>query len=359
MQRFGEKLRSLRTHHGMTLKALAGSLGYRAHGHISEIEAGKKIPTTGFALAVADLFGVSVDNLLKDGLEISLPYRPRREDQVDNTTPFADRPPSKNEVERFRLILSTYQDGTGMLAPDDDRTLPGWRDFERSIALAFSGIASESKDVFDVRLALPGRSGIYSGISCKMRGELSRVDRHGRATIELSNSAKKFWDHLATRGFDQTNYREHPAEVGHALIDLVSEWHHIASIDQDGDVDLAKSCYLTLSWGRKGQYQLHQFPLSLPNPDQLQWMFPTYARGAAPSAGNHLKGDDGGGTLFEWYGESGGQLKYYPLVSDATWQSNRFELEPLSPGQEHGILHKVESYFPTQWAAALQDEQPA
>lgn len=357
MQRFGEKLRLLRTYHGMTLKALAGSLGYKAHGHISEIEAGKKTPTTGFTLAVADLFGVSVDSLLKDGLEINLPYPIPREGQMGNTAPFADRRPSKNEVERLRLILSTYQDGTGMLASYDGRTLPGWRDFERSVALTFNGVASESKDVFDVRLALPGCSGIYSGISCKMRRELSRVDRHGRVTIELSNSAKKFWDQLATRGFDQTNYKRHPAEVGHVLIDLVSEWHHIASIEQDGDVDRAKSCYLTLSWNVEGQYQLHQFPLSLPNPDQLQWMFPTYVRSGASYVANHLRGDDAGGTLFEWYGESGGQLKYYPLVSDATWESNRFKLEPLPPGQEHGILHKVESYFPTQWATALQEEQ--
>ena len=266
MQRFGEKLRSLRTHHGMTLKALAGSLGYKAHGHISEIEAGKKIPTAGFALAVADLFGVSVDTLLKDSLEINLPYRVPGDTRIEKAAPFSERAPSENEVQRFRLVLSTYQDGTGMLASEGGRTLPGWRDFERSIALTFEGIPSESKDVFDVRLALPDRSGVYAGISCKMRRELSRVDRDGRVTIELSNSARKFWNHLQTKGFDQTNYRRHPADVGHALIDLVSEWHHIASIDQDGDVDLAKSCYLALSWDRRGQYQLHQFPLSLPDP---------------------------------------------------------------------------------------------
>ena len=357
MQRFGKKLRLLRTHYGITLKSLATSLGYKAHGHISEIEAGKKMPTTGFALAVAELFGVSVDNLLKDDLEIDLPYGLQEEGRVETKVPFADRFPSKNEVERFRLIFSTYQDGTGMLDSDDGRTLPGWRDFERSIALAFNGIASESKDIFDIRLSDPGRDGIHYGISCKMRRELSRIDRHGRATIELSNSARKFWNHLMTKGIDQTNYKQHPTDVGHALIELVSEWHHNASVHQDGNVDLSKSCYLTLSWNIEGWYQLHQFPLSLPDPNQLEWTFPTYVRDGELSVGNHLNGNDTIGSLFEWYGESGGQLKYYPLIADATWESDRFKLEPLPSDRQHGVLHKVEGYFPNQWTAVLQAER--
>ena len=54
----------------MTLKELAGALGYRAHGHLSEIESGKKVPTVGLVLRVARLFDVSTDRLLKDELEL-------------------------------------------------------------------------------------------------------------------------------------------------------------------------------------------------------------------------------------------------------------------------------------------------
>ncbi len=72
IQRFGEKLRALRTHRGLTLKELALALGYVAHGHISELEAGKKVPTVEFALKVADLFDVSTDQLLRDELELEL-----------------------------------------------------------------------------------------------------------------------------------------------------------------------------------------------------------------------------------------------------------------------------------------------
>jgi len=72
IQRFGEKLHALRAHRGLTLKELAIALGYVAHGHISELEAGKKMPTVEFVLKVADLFDVSTDQLLKDESELEL-----------------------------------------------------------------------------------------------------------------------------------------------------------------------------------------------------------------------------------------------------------------------------------------------
>jgi len=70
VERFGEKLHLLRTSHQMTLKELAVALGYTAHGHISEIESGKKKPTAEFALKVARLFNVTTDQLLKDELDL-------------------------------------------------------------------------------------------------------------------------------------------------------------------------------------------------------------------------------------------------------------------------------------------------
>lgn len=70
MQRFGEKLRALRTQRGMTLKGLAIELGLSAHGYISELESGKKKPTAEFVLNVARLFDVSIDQLLKDELDL-------------------------------------------------------------------------------------------------------------------------------------------------------------------------------------------------------------------------------------------------------------------------------------------------
>jgi transcriptional regulator with XRE-family HTH domain len=72
IQRFGEKLRALRTRRGLTLKELAYALGLVAHGYISELEAGKKMPTVEFVLKVSDLFNVTTDQLLRDDLELEL-----------------------------------------------------------------------------------------------------------------------------------------------------------------------------------------------------------------------------------------------------------------------------------------------
>jgi transcriptional regulator with XRE-family HTH domain len=70
IQRFGEKLRTLRVRRNMTLKELAGELGLTAHGYISELEAGKKVPTAELVLNVARLFEVTTDELLRDELEL-------------------------------------------------------------------------------------------------------------------------------------------------------------------------------------------------------------------------------------------------------------------------------------------------
>lgn len=72
IKQFGEKLHTLRTLRGLTLKELAHQLGHVAHGYISELEAGKKLPSVELALSVAHLFGISTDELLKDELELTV-----------------------------------------------------------------------------------------------------------------------------------------------------------------------------------------------------------------------------------------------------------------------------------------------
>jgi|GEM_PF-754894 len=72
IKRFGEKLHTLRTMRGLTLKELAHQLGHVAHGYISELETGKKLPSVELTLSVAHLFGISTDELLKDELELTV-----------------------------------------------------------------------------------------------------------------------------------------------------------------------------------------------------------------------------------------------------------------------------------------------
>ncbi len=239
-----------------------------------------------------------------------------------------------------------------MLAASNGLTLPGWRDFERAVAAALDGKAQESKYVFDVIISKPDMT---FGISCKMRRELNKAigagDKEGRITMELSNSARKFWVYLKTKGIDEANYRNYPEEVGTALIELVKSWHEAESALRGGTINLDKSSYLTLSWNKKELYQLHQFPLALPNPAALRWYFPTKKGKKGEEPANRLCGDDATGTLFEWYGTSGGQLKYYPLAKDALWASGIFQLEPLPSSEDiqYGIIAKTKAYYPLLW----------
>jgi len=70
VQRLGEKVRLLRKRRGMTIKALALALGFPSHSYISEIETGKKAPGIELIIKLADLFQVSVDDLVRDEREV-------------------------------------------------------------------------------------------------------------------------------------------------------------------------------------------------------------------------------------------------------------------------------------------------
>lgn len=314
---------------------------------------------------------------------------------------------TSEEFEKLRLLLSVFQDGTGMLSTEDhdklyaklsgkayrktqkkigekdmpyivaqkpldfpdivsssllssalreksQHTLPGWRDFERVVALAFDGIALESKAIVDV--VLPLHNGTFYGLSCKSRAMLNDAKKPGgRVNIEVSNASGGFWDHLQHKGVTQANYRQgnNPDIMGHALVEIVERWHKEVDISSGGLIDIEKSSYLILLYNNKYVYQLFQFPLSFPKADELTWSVPMkIARdeGKAPVPRKCLVASDKHGEkVIEWYFHSGGQLKYYPLTSSAVWTSSEFTLEPLPKGTKHGVLSKVEQYFPDLW----------
>ncbi len=70
LTQFGEKLKLLRTVRGLTLKRLATALGMDAHGYLSELESGKKLPSAILVVKLARLFDVSTDVLLRDELDL-------------------------------------------------------------------------------------------------------------------------------------------------------------------------------------------------------------------------------------------------------------------------------------------------
>ena len=218
-------------------------------------------------------------------------------------------------------------------------SLPGWRDFERTVAAVLGGATLENKWIYDVLIEREkGKAPI--GISCKMRGTLRDAQRKNYVTIELSNASGEFWDSIKDRGITQESYNEYPDQIGSILIDIVEGWHSSVGIENGGRIDTARSFFLTLQWDPKtGLYQLFQYPINLPDPMQLQWHV----------KGRRLIGMDNNGTLFEWYGLSGGQLKYYPPVDWASWRSEPFSLEPLPENLEPSLQDKAKLYFPEKW----------
>lgn len=73
MHRFGEKLRTLRTQRGMTLRELAAALGYDAHVYISLVETGKRQPSLALVMRVSEVFQITPDQLLRDDLDLDSP----------------------------------------------------------------------------------------------------------------------------------------------------------------------------------------------------------------------------------------------------------------------------------------------
>jgi transcriptional regulator with XRE-family HTH domain len=70
IQRFGEKLRHLRKKYRMTQKQLAEHPGFTSRSYVSMLENNEREPSCEVVLRVSQLFGVSADRLLQDGLDV-------------------------------------------------------------------------------------------------------------------------------------------------------------------------------------------------------------------------------------------------------------------------------------------------
>jgi transcriptional regulator with XRE-family HTH domain len=70
IERFGEKLRTLRKRRGMTQQELADALGFAAQSYISSLENNEKEPSAELALRISRMFNISTDQLLQDELEV-------------------------------------------------------------------------------------------------------------------------------------------------------------------------------------------------------------------------------------------------------------------------------------------------
>jgi hypothetical protein len=270
---------------------------------------------------------------------------------------FASRNPSKQEVEQLRLVLSTFRDGSGMIAVGDE-TFPGWRDFERAVAAVLGGKAPETKGVFDVVVPSTQTKATDYGLSIKskaltLKGGLTNLAKDGRVYMELANSPAKFLKALEKIDFKEANFKakKRPQEVGDIVLKTVTSWHDESVKLHEGayhrTLDLKLSRYLVLSYclpkgdRKKDQYQWHSFNLNFP--ENIVWKYASKKclRGFDPA---HPKE-----ALFDFYLLSGGQLKYYPRASTSVFSSEVFEL--AEPRKTSTLLRAARMY-PHAWIAA-------
>lgn len=248
------------------------------------------------------------------------------------TYAFRDRPLDERELEQLRLTLSSFRDGSGQnVRKKTGESMPGFRDYERSLAAVVGGKTTENKGIFDILVPTGDQA---FGISCKMTSRRPVKDQC--SFMELSNSAAKFRNHWLSL---QINWISEPMLAGPALIEFVSAWHAAVA-----DVDIAHSKYSVLAHdSRWNEFQILCFPLNLkiaePKGD-IEWV----VEGKALSG--YIDADGRRHRLWHSYPNSGGQLKYYPLISWAEWVTPPFTLEVppiVSP------LEKPRKYFKALW----------
>lgn len=252
--------------------------------------------------------------------------------------PIRDRPLSEEELLKMRLLLSTFRDGSGqIILKGTGESMPGFRDFERATAVVCQGTTPENKGIFDVLVTTDAP--LPFGISCKMA--ITQPAQNKASFMELSNSSKKFADEFARLGVDWT---QQPSAAGEATVDLVTTWHTALG----NEVDLTGSRFLVLSHDRAWRnFQLLCFPLNLQIADprrDIEWR--VEGRVGPSSISGYVQAGERNHRLWQLFPNSGGQLKYYPLLIWADWTSPVFALEqpPVRT-----LLERVEEYFPNQW----------
>lgn len=263
--------------------------------------------------------------------------------------PFANGAPTADHVTALRLGFSLFGDGSGWERNADGSTRIGWRQMERVIAEVLGVTGEENKGIFDILVTdTQVRSALGVSVKSKKRPEAIAVDpaTGGRVYLEVANSPAKFWDYLGGFGLTRNDFagRRRAGEIGPRVLELVENWHReggaaFRAANPGWTFDLGSSVHLVASYalgpGHQERFQVHSFPLAFGAVDR--WEF---------SSSRCLRGFDAqepAAPLVDWYGLSGGQLKYYPRVADCLYHSPMFEL--LRPPAENN-LDRARRYWP-------------
>jgi hypothetical protein len=254
---------------------------------------------------------------------------------------FITRAATQGELEQLKLFMSTFTDGSGYERNLGGSTRPGWRDFERIIAELLAGRAPEGKGIFDIIVNSDEDVGVKFGVSVKSKGFSKNKFRallsEGRVYMELCNSPAKLWQPLKEKGIHEQHFttKDFADEMGDSILSTIHSWYENSRIV---GIDLDNSIHMTVSYGQLDNgvtaYQIHTFKLNFP--EGIIWKFKSEKClcGYDPDYPEEV--------LFEWYGLSGGQVKYYPRVNSSLFHSNQFT---LVQAQIFSIAQKAEMYW--------------
>lgn len=226
--------------------------------------------------------------------------------------PFIDRNPTDTELERIRLILSSYQEGGTLAVPGSEGI-----DFVRTISKVFNIKGNQGPfPHFDLVVDVNGS--VQYGISCVVNRviRISGGNNALRSSVAITQRPPRFFKqeegHIGSM--------QRPEELGAMVVEYIKA----SSKEKIKGFDIDKSFYLALLYDHQGQYQLHQIPYELPIPANLKW----FTR--KPSSSLRGEGDDG--TLIIYSRNSSNSLiTYHPSYKAIIWSSPIFHLEPLAP----------------------------
>lgn len=265
---------------------------------------------------------------------------------------YATRNASDDELQLFRRMLSTFRDGSGNEREPDGTTRAGWRQIERCVAELLASTGGENKGIFDVSSIDPDDTTKAYGFSVKSKQldkrSFTALETTGRVYMEIANSPAKFWAELtAAHNVTEQDFRnmQYAQEIGNTIIEVVEKWHRAGKAAFEAQnkgvtLHLAQSCYLCLSYSKEDisdnrLYQVHVFPLEYPK--NIVWK---YKSGSCLSGYDPDAPDE---VLLDWYGVSGGQLKYYPRASTARFKSLPFSL--LKPNSLATLRDRAQEMF--------------
>jgi len=247
--------------------------------------------------------------------------------------PFVDREPEKQEIERLRQLLGHYYHEARITS----LFFPNHSILRKIIAEAFGIPGNKLYDTPDIIQINDLTYKIVINPFLFREGGFSGVK-------EMRYPFRAYWEYLSEFNVNIENYRENPAIVGVASVDLLYK--------SDGNLDLSKSSFLYLHIGEGNRGQLSQYSYFV-DPQRLRWYFDeepneygievlcgcdidvvfriVINRRAILRYSNEIKEPDKNRKRERFYGSI--PIAYFVSQHRRVWRSDIFQIEPLSPSQ--------------------------